>query len=114
VLPDIVEGAVRQNVLVMRTIDLIFLLNHLEKARTKKAYAPSFDFGPRLAQGNHGGPTTSFTPELSPALPKVSDSEALRHCVHPIVAFRTICVSVDRSVPAQLDKFVSKNEKKSE
>ena len=34
---DILEAAVRQNVLIMRTIDLLFLLNHLEKSPNKKA-----------------------------------------------------------------------------
>jgi len=34
---DILESAVRQNVLIMRTIDLLFLLNHLEKSPNKKA-----------------------------------------------------------------------------
>jgi hypothetical protein len=34
---DILEAAVQQNVLIMRTIDLLFLLNHLEKSPNKKA-----------------------------------------------------------------------------
>jgi hypothetical protein len=33
---DILEASVRQNVLVMRSIDLLFLLNHLEKSPNKK------------------------------------------------------------------------------
>jgi hypothetical protein len=33
---DVLEASIRQNVLVMRTIDLLFLLNHLEKSPNKK------------------------------------------------------------------------------
>jgi hypothetical protein len=33
---DVLEAAVQQNVLIMRTIDLLFLLNHLEKSPNKK------------------------------------------------------------------------------
>lgn len=33
---DILEASVRQNVLIMRTIDLLFLLNHLEKSPNKQ------------------------------------------------------------------------------
>ena len=36
IAPGILENAVRQNVLVMRSIDLLFLLNHLEKSPNKK------------------------------------------------------------------------------
>ncbi len=34
---EVLEAAVRQNVLVMRTVDLLFLLNHLEKSPNKKS-----------------------------------------------------------------------------
>jgi hypothetical protein len=34
---DVLEAAVQQNVLIMRTIDLLFLLNHLEKSPNKKS-----------------------------------------------------------------------------
>ena len=37
IAPEILENAVRQNVLVMRSIDLLFLLNHLEKSPNKKS-----------------------------------------------------------------------------
>jgi hypothetical protein len=37
IAPWILENAVRQNVLVMRSIDLLFLLNHLEKSPNKKS-----------------------------------------------------------------------------
>ena len=37
VAPEVLQAAVRQNVLVMRTIDLLFLLNHLEKSPNKKS-----------------------------------------------------------------------------
>ena len=33
---DVLQAAVQQNVLIMRTIDLLFLLNHLEKSPNKK------------------------------------------------------------------------------
>jgi hypothetical protein len=34
---DVLQAAVQQNVLIMRTIDLLFLLNHLEKSPNKKS-----------------------------------------------------------------------------
>ncbi|HEY1234667.1 MAG TPA: hypothetical protein VGH22_14915 [Candidatus Binatia bacterium] len=37
VAPEVLEAAVRQNILIIRTIDLLFLLNHLEKSPNKKA-----------------------------------------------------------------------------
>jgi hypothetical protein len=37
VAPEVLQAAVRQNVLVIRTIDLLFLFNHLEKSPNKKS-----------------------------------------------------------------------------
>jgi hypothetical protein len=37
IAPAILENALRQNLLVMRSIDLLFLLNHLEKSPNKKS-----------------------------------------------------------------------------
>jgi hypothetical protein len=51
---DVLEAAVQQNVLIMRTIDLLFFAQSSGKQpEQKRPYAPSSDFGQRLAESKH-------------------------------------------------------------